>query len=88
MDEKIKRILQEARFTIESVGGDDIHSYASLRKKSGVYGFYCKASEKIYIGSSRDLRKRFLEHRSKLRNGEHANTHFQGGSRNYQSKIY
>jgi group I intron endonuclease len=33
-----------------------------LKKKSGIYGFMCRTSNKIYIGSSIDLSFRFNQH--------------------------
>lgn len=33
-----------------------------LRKKSGIYGFLCKTTGKLYIGSSIDLLDRFSNH--------------------------
>jgi hypothetical protein len=41
------------------------------RKKSGVYGFINLKSKKLYIGSARDITKRFKEHHK----GEKTNTH-------------
>jgi group I intron endonuclease len=48
---------------------DNIHKYETiiciekeLINKRGVYGFFCKKNNKLYIGSSENLVKRFKEH--------------------------
>ena len=38
---------------------------------SGVYGFHCIETNRYYIGSSRDLRKRLQQHNTMLKRKEH-----------------
>jgi len=48
---------------------DNLHEFNSVRKVEkelknlkGIYGFFCKVNNKVYIGSSENLVKRFKEH--------------------------
>ncbi len=43
----------------------------------GVYEIYCMKSEKRYIGSSKDVEKRWEAHLNGLRNGKHHNYYLQ-----------
>lgn len=45
--------------------------------RAGIYLIYCLSSKRGYIGSTRDLRSRWLQHLSSLRLGEHFNSHLQ-----------
>jgi group I intron endonuclease len=51
--------------------------------KAGVYIIRCTVNEKLYIGSSDNIRRRWMEHRSRLRKGNHANTHLQNAWNKY-----
>src|SRR6185312_7515975 len=44
---------------------------------SGIYVFTCRPTGKIYVGSAKKLRNRFLNHRKILRLGTHPNYRFQ-----------
>lgn len=44
---------------------------------SGIYQFTNVQTQKIYIGSSYNLRKRFLQHFNKLELSNHHSVHFQ-----------
>lgn len=54
----------------DNVAYGDFSIYAN---KSGIYGIKCKITNKIYIGSSKDLQKRFSKHFSELYLNRHAN---------------
>ena len=45
--------------------------------KSGIYIIKNLLNEKIYVGSSVNIKKRFQEHKLNLRKNEHANFHLQ-----------
>ena len=49
----------------------------SLYGKSGVYQIRCKVTDKVYIGQSKNLGRRFSEHRSALSRGIHRNPELQ-----------
>ena len=44
---------------------------------SGIYKITNKVDGKFYIGSSKNLHKRWLSHRSELRRNHHCNQHLQ-----------
>lgn len=48
----------------------------SIPISGGIYKFISKSSGKIYIGSAKNLRKRFVQHRSNLRLNKHHSIHF------------
>lgn len=48
-----------------------------VRGKAGIYIIICRANCRFYIGSSKDLRARWVAHRSDLRRGDHGNQHLQ-----------
>ncbi len=58
-------------------------SAKSLPEKPGVYKLTCKATGRIYVGSSTSLRKRAHTHARELRAGEHANSALQSDFRTY-----
>lgn len=43
----------------------------------GIYSITCAANGKQYVGSSRNVKSRWRQHRCDLRRGEHANGHLQ-----------
>ena len=43
----------------------------------GVYCIRCKVNNKAYIGSSANIKKRWIEHKSKLKTGKHINKQLQ-----------
>lgn len=49
----------------------------AMKNKSAVYIIICEPTQKSYIGSSKDVRKRIRSHWGLLRNGKHTNTHIQ-----------
>jgi group I intron endonuclease len=54
-------------------------------KKSGVYKLICLSTLKTYVGSSQDLNKRKLDHKSLLRNGKHPNKYLQRSWNKYNN---
>jgi predicted GIY-YIG superfamily endonuclease len=55
----------------------------SIPVTGGIYKFTSKTSGKIYIGSAKNLRKRFVQHRSNLRLNKHHSKHFQNAYNKY-----
>ena len=58
----------------------------------GVYAIVNTASQKVYVGSSKNVNKRFLCHASFLRNGKHHCTHLQNsfnlnGLKTFQFRV-
>lgn len=49
----------------------------------GIYKITCLADQKVYIGLSSDIEKRFKTHLSKLRHNHHVNAHLQGAWNKY-----
>lgn len=61
-------------------------------RRSGVYQIRCLPNGKIYIGSTVDLRARWLSHRRRLRRGDHCNPYLQQawnkyGERNFEFSV-
>lgn len=50
---------------------------------SGIYQIVCVINRKRYIGSSVDLKSRFIGHRNPLRNGIHKNSYLQNSVNKY-----
>ena len=48
-----------------------------MSKKCGVYGIYCSADSKWYVGQSTNIAYRWTTHRWNLRRGTHHNHHLQ-----------
>lgn len=59
-----------------------------LKSKSGIYRIINSKNDKIYIGSSKELRQRFYTHRSNLRRGTHINRHLQNSFNKYGSENF
>lgn len=55
--------------------------YESNKKNTkfqiGIYGIFCLQNEDVYIGKSKHIPTRFIEHRKFLKNGYHKNPHMQ-----------
>lgn len=49
----------------------------------GIYKFTSKTTNKIYIGSAKNLRKRFVQHKSNLKLNKHHSIHFQNAYNKY-----
>lgn len=50
---------------------------SSVPKMSGIYKITCLPTEKIYIGSTNNLHKRWMAHKVTLRKGSHRNIYLQ-----------
>lgn len=50
---------------------------------SGIYIIQCIPTSKVYVGSSIDVYKRFISHKSKLNSNKHANRHLQSAWNKY-----
>lgn len=48
-----------------------------MNSNCGVYCIRCKVNNKAYIGSSADIKRRWIEHKSLLKTGKHKNKHLQ-----------
>jgi group I intron endonuclease len=46
-------------------------------EKTGIYSITCNPTEKVYIGSSVQIYRRWSQHRTKLRKGNHTSPHLQ-----------
>jgi group I intron endonuclease len=60
--------------------------------KSGIYVIICKQSKKMYIGQSKNVKKRFNTHMYHLKIGRHGNHHLKSayekyGKENFEFKI-
>lgn len=49
----------------------------TLPPESGIYQITCSETNKIYVGSSKNIRKRLQQHFSSLEQGKHANVYLQ-----------
>jgi len=49
----------------------------TLNQKSGIYKIVNKVDGKYYVGSSKNIRKRWVEHKRRLLNNDHHNDHLQ-----------
>ena len=56
----------------EMIGGERMAS-----KICGVYKITNTVNGKIYVGSSKDIKNRWYQHKKKLNEGKHGNTHLQ-----------
>lgn len=59
------------------------YDMAILPHAPGVYRITCLPSQKVYIGSTNDLARRWTEHRKMLRGGRHPNIHLQSAWNKY-----
>ncbi|QDJ96536.1 hypothetical protein Xoosp13_350 [Xanthomonas phage Xoo-sp13] len=51
--------------------------------KSGIYSIYNTVNDKQYIGSSKDISKRFRQHKMQLKSGKHINVYLQRAYNKY-----
>lgn len=57
-------------------------------KTTGVYAIYCSGDDKYYIGSSVDIKKRWIGHSSLLRNKKHYNFYLQNAWNKYGEEAF
>lgn len=60
----------------------------AIRNKSGIYQIRNSVNNKVYIGSSKDLYKRYSEHHSSLRQNKHKNTKLQNAYNKYGENVW
>lgn len=61
---------------------------SSIPHASGIYQILCIPTGKIYIGSAVNLHRRWADHRSALRKGEHENQHLQRAWHKYGERAF
>lgn len=54
----------------------------------GIYIIVCLVNSRVYIGQSKHIQKRWLEHREELQNGCHCNKHLQNAWNKYGEKSF
>ena len=54
----------------------------------GVYKIINTVNGKIYVGSSKDIQKRWYQHKSKLNENQHGNSYLQNAWNKYGSKSF
>ncbi len=59
-----------------------------LPKCSGIYLITCTVTDKVYVGSTNDLYRRWRSHRSQLRAGLHSNPHLQNAWNKYGESAF
>lgn len=57
-------------------------------RTSGIYKIICIANGKIYVGSSVNLQKRWISHRSQLRSNKHHCSHLQRTWNKYGEQLF
>lgn len=61
---------------------------SSIPRTSGIYVIANTKNGKVYIGKGVNVRARWLNHKSALRNGHHHNTHLQHAWDKYGEKVF
>ena len=61
---------------------------SEIPRGPGVYGIRCLETDKLYVGKTTNLRKRWSQHRTHLRSGGHANPHLQNAWNLYGSEAF
>jgi hypothetical protein len=56
--------------------------------KSGIYKIINKVNGKYYVGRSQNIKKRWREHKNKLRNNKHFNEHLQSSWNSYGEQSF
>ena len=54
----------------------------------GIYAIYCIADDKLYIGSSKNIKRRWTRHRAELANNRHCNIHLQRAWTKYGKHLF
>lgn len=54
----------------------------------GIYIITCLVNGRVYIGQSKHIEKRWLEHKEALQNGSHSNNHLQNAWNKYDEKSF
>lgn len=61
---------------------------STIPQSSGIYKITCTVNNKIYIGSTQNLRHRWDEHQSKLKRDKHNNQHLQNAWNKYGEQSF
>ncbi len=62
--------------------------FSTKEERSGVYRILCGKNKKFYIGSSFDMRSRWLHHKSALKRNDHPNPHLQNAYNKYGAESF
>ena len=65
-----------------------LHLPNELKRKSGIYMIVCLANGKVYIGSAKDLWKRFYKHKKMLRDNKHPARYMQNSWNLYGENAF
>lgn len=63
-------------------------SSEAIPTSSGIYRIVCITTGRIYVGSAVNLRRRWIEHRHRLRHNTHANTILQNAWHKYGESMF
>jgi group I intron endonuclease len=67
---------------------DNIIFYKYLENKPGVYLIKNKLNNKVYVGSSYDVKKRIISHLSRLKNNKHHSKYLQASFNKYGKHVF
>jgi len=56
--------------------------------KSGIYKITCKPTDKIYVGSSKNMKIRYRTHLSNLKSGRHGNPYMKNSYEKYGKEAF
>jgi len=62
--------------------------YEGKSLKAGIYKITNTANGKVYIGSAREFKERWKQHKSSLLSGKHHNKHLQGSFDKYGESVF
>jgi group I intron endonuclease len=62
--------------------------YPGIGASPGIYGIFCSANGKVYVGQTINLKKRFSDHETALRHGLHFNGHLQKSFDKYGKQFF
>lgn len=57
-------------------------------KNPGIYGIYCSTNNKLYIGKSSNIAKRWIYHKYRLNKGIHPNKHLLSAWKKFGQKVF
>lgn len=66
----------------------DLIKTESIKRSSGIYLIICSSNNRCYVGKSKNIYRRCVSHREKLRKGEHHNIHLQRSWSKYGAKDF
>ena len=59
-----------------------------LDNSAGIYAIYCVLSDRVYIGSSKNIYRRWKEHQNSLKKGKHCNFYLQDSWNKHGEKFF